>query len=178
MAKGKPGKTGPAVLDRSPSQLLRRALQKAMDLYAEEFGDAGLTQRQYAVLAGLASADGATQADLVRLTGIDRSTLAEMAVRMKEKGLLDQAKSATDGRANALTLTDAGRAALAEASPKMAASDARLLKLLPRGDRDRLVGLLRDLLKTELDPEKAARKAAKKAKKAKKAEAEAEAPAV
>ncbi len=148
MSKAKSAKSGglPA-LDKSPSHLLHRALQVALDLYAEEFGPGGLTQRQYAVLSAVATQDGLTQTDLVRITGIDRSTLADMAARMITKGLLERQRSASDARANAVSLTEAGRAALEDAQPKMAAVDARLLKLLSGGKRDALTGLLRDLVK-------------------------------
>jgi len=154
MAKTKSGaKAGIAALDQSPSHLLHRALQRALDIYAEEFGDGGITQRQFAVLAAADERDGATQADLVRITGIDRSTLADMARRMMGKNLLERERSALDGRANAVRLTDAGREALAEARPKMAAADARLLKLISGGGRrTTFVGLLRDLAKASPPP--------------------------
>ena len=154
MAKSKSGpKGGVAVLDRSPSHLLHRALQTALDIYADEFGENGLTQRQFAVLAAAEAREGATQADLVRITGIDRSTLADMARRMIDKGLLERERSAMDARANAVRLTDTGRAALAEAQPRMAAADTRLLKLVGGGGRrSAFVGLLQDLIrKTESD---------------------------
>jgi len=149
MAKGKTGAKGAGLpaLDRSPSHLLHRALQLALDIYADEFGAGGLTQRQYAVLAAVETKEGLTQTDLVRITGIDRSTLADMAARMIVKGLLERTRSASDARANAVHLTEAGRVALEEARPKMAAADARLLKLISGGKRDTLTGLLRDLVK-------------------------------
>jgi DNA-binding MarR family transcriptional regulator len=149
MAKGKSGAKGAGLpaLDKSPSHLLHRALQLALDIYADEFGSGGLTQRQYAVLAAVETKEGLTQTDLVRITGIDRSTLADMAARMIVKGLLERQRSASDARANAVHLTAAGRAALDEARPKMAAADARLLKLLSGGKRDTLTGLLRDLVR-------------------------------
>ena len=149
MAKGKSGaKGGATALERSPSHLLHKALQRALDIYAEEFGAGAITQRQFAVLAAAAEHDGATQADLVRTTGIDRSTLADMATRMIAKGLLERERSTLDARANAVSLTDAGRQALEEAKPKMAAADARLLKLIGGGGRrTTFVDLLRDLVR-------------------------------
>jgi DNA-binding MarR family transcriptional regulator len=177
MAKGKSGaKGGATALDRSPSHLLHRALQRALDIYAEEFGATAITQRQYAVLAAAAEHEGATQADLVRSTGIDRSTLADMATRMIAKGFLERERSALDARANAVSLTEAGRNALEDARPRMAAADARLLKLIGgHGRRNTFVELLRDLVKkgdAELAAEKPAKapkppKAAKAAKPAK-----------
>lgn len=183
MAKHKSGgKSGVASLDRSPSHLLHRALQRALDIYAEEFGAGAITQRQYAVLAAAAESEGAAQADLVRLTGIDRSTLADMAQRMIAKGLLVSERSAADGRANAVWLTEAGQAALALARPRMAAADARLLKLVGGGGRRQaLLDLLHDLVrkaaaekskklpKPAKPPKIKARKKAPKVKSAKKA---------
>lgn len=149
MAKSKSGaKGGIAALDQSPSHLLHRALQRALDIYAEAFGEAGITQRQFALLAAADEREGATQADLVRITGIDRSTLADMARRMIGKGLLERERSNVDARANAVRLTDVGREVLAEARPKMAGADARLLKLISgHGRRTTFVSLLRDLAK-------------------------------
>ena len=167
MSKGKSGSKGASALDRSPSHLLHKALQRALDIYAEEFGAGGITQRQFAVLAAAAEHEGATQADLVRTTGIDRSTLADMATRMIAKGLLERERSARDARANAVSLTDAGRAELESARPKMAAADARLLKLIGGGGRrTAFVDLLRDLVK-KADAELAAEKAPKPVKVAK-----------
>jgi MarR family transcriptional regulator, temperature-dependent positive regulator of motility len=139
--KGDSGKT----LDRSPSHLLHRALQLALDIYADETGPDAVTQRQYAVLAAVAAHEGLTQTDLVRSTGIDRSTLADLVARMIGKSLLARQRSTADARANTVSLTDAGRAALESARPKVAAADARILKLLPSRKRDAFLGVLRDI---------------------------------
>ena len=167
MAKTKSGsKGGVAALEHSPSHLLHRALQRALDIYVEEFGESGVTQRQFAVLAAADEREGATQADLVRITGIDRSTLADMARRMIAKGLLERERSNVDARANAVRLTDAGREALADARPKMAAADARLMKLISGGGhRATFLSLLRDLTHSAAPAENP--KAAKAAKAAK-----------
>lgn len=146
MAKGK-GKPAGGTLADSATHLLHRALQLALDFHADLAGPQGLTQRQFAVLSAAAAREGLTQSDLVRATGIDRSTLADLVARMIKKGLLARKKSESDARANAVSLTEAGRAALEDAQPKMAAVDARLLKLLSGGKRDALTGLLRDLVK-------------------------------
>lgn len=139
-------------LDHSPSHLLHRALQVALDIYGDEFGADAVTQRQYAVLSAVAAREGATQTDLVRITGIDRSTLADMAARMIGKGFLERERSTLDARANAVHLTDLGRATLEEARPKVVAADTRLLKLLSGGGRrDAFVGLLRDLVRAGED---------------------------
>ena len=88
------------------------------------------------MLAAAGVADGVSQSDLVRATGIDRSTLADLVARMITKGLLERQRSATDARANSVSLSEAGRAALAEGVRPAARSDAKLLGLLPPKKRD------------------------------------------
>jgi MarR family transcriptional regulator, temperature-dependent positive regulator of motility len=132
-------------LERSPSHLLHRALQLALDIYAEETGPDAVTQRQYAVLSAVAAHEGLTQTDLVRATGIDRSTLADLVARMIGKSLLARQRSIADARANTVSLTDGGRAALDEAKPRVAAADARILKLLPTRKRDAFLDVLKDM---------------------------------
>lgn len=158
-------------LDDSPSHLLHRVLQIALDIYGAELGEGALSQRQYAVLSALDGREGLTQADLVKTTGIDRSTLADLVARLAGKGLLARERSSSDGRANRVQLTEAGRAALAEAAPKVAAADAKILELLSPPKRDSFLKLLRKLVHArdgEPDrPEKAHKKADKSAKKKK-----------
>ena len=178
MAKTKSESSGP--LDKSPSHLLHRALQRALDIYAETAGPTAVTQRQFAVLAAVAAREGLTQADLVRSTGIDRSTLAELVARMLGKGLLARERSNEDGRANTVTLTDKGRTALAEAEPRAHAADQAILRLVPSGKRGGFLASLRALAAERpkdadekadkgKKAKKAKKKAAKKAKKGRKA---------
>lgn len=160
-----------ATLDDSPSHLLHRVLQIALEIYSAELGDGTLSQRQYAVLSALDGAEGLTQADLVKTTGIDRSTLADLVARMAAKGLLARERSVSDGRANLVQLTDAGRVALADAAPKVAAADAKILELLSPPKRDSFLKLLRKLIHArdgEPSEDKAALKAQKKAGKSEK----------
>ena len=132
MAKVEPG----VALERSPSHLLHRALQHALDIYGEEAGAGAPTQRQFAVLSAVARNEGLTQTDLVRATGIDRSTLADLVARMIGKGLLARERSTADGRANTVRLTPAGRAALRATAPRVAAADEKILSMVPARARD------------------------------------------
>jgi len=136
-----------AALERSPSHLLHRALQLALDIYGEEVGPGALTQRQYAVLAAVAADEGLTQTDLVRATGIDRSTLADMIARMIDKGYLGRERSITDARAKTVRLTEMGREALDDDLPKVAGADARILGYLTAGKRDAFITALSALSK-------------------------------
>lgn len=163
-------------LAQSPSHLIHRALQLALDIYAEEAGPGGLTQRQFAVLEAVAARSGLTQTDLVKATGIDRSTLADLVARMTAKGLLERERSPLDARAKAVRLSPAGEAALLAARPCVEAADRRIMALLPKGKREGFLDLLSSLGDAaDAAPEqaraeaKAAKKAAKEARKAEKA---------
>jgi DNA-binding MarR family transcriptional regulator len=165
-------------LERSPSHLLHRALQLALDIYAEETGPDSVTQRQYAVLSAVEAQEGLTQTDLVRATGIDRSTLADLVARMIGKNLLARERSSIDARANTVRLTEEGRLALGDAAPRVAAADARILKLLPLRKRDAFLGVLADLsLASEALVEAPEAADGEKVKKKKKTKAEKEKPA-
>ncbi|HEY1927793.1 MAG TPA: MarR family winged helix-turn-helix transcriptional regulator [Caulobacteraceae bacterium] len=144
MSKGKikPARDG---LNASPTHLLHRALQLALDFHADAAGPSALTQRQFTVLAAASHAEGLTQNDLVRATGIDRSTLADLVARLLAKGLLLRERSATDGRANTVRLSDAGRQALAEGAGAAATADLRLLALLSPKKRDGFMKTLASL---------------------------------
>ena len=73
-------------LSASPSHLLRRADQFAAEIFMKAGLTDGVTLRQTVLLAAIAEPEGASQSDLVRATGIDRSTLAEMMLRMEKQG--------------------------------------------------------------------------------------------
>jgi DNA-binding MarR family transcriptional regulator len=168
--KGKDSKSdhGGGALARSPSHLLHRVLQLALDIYAEESGAGGVTQRQYAVLAAVAENEGVTQTGLVRATGIDRSTLADMVARMITKGHLERQRSDQDARANTVSLTEAGAAVLEESRPKVAMADARILALLKPGKRDGFLELLADMAGSDVHAEPEAKAKKLKAPKAEK----------
>src|ERR1019366_7153750 len=108
-------------------------------------------------------------------TGIDRSTLADLVARMIGKTLLARQRSTADARAKTVSLTEAGRAALEAAKPRVAAADARILKLLPTRKRDPFLGVLRDMGRVaeamadadDREPKQKKRKKAKPAKAAK-----------
>ncbi|WP_292052677.1 MULTISPECIES: MarR family winged helix-turn-helix transcriptional regulator [unclassified Brevundimonas] len=157
-----------AELAQSPSHLMHRALQLCLDIYAEEAVEAGLTQRQYAVLEVASQKQGLTQTDLVKATGIDRSTLADLVSRMITKGYLERERSAVDARAKAVRVSQAGLAALEAARPCVQAADKRLLAMLPKARRQNFIEILQHLSDVaDAAPEeiKAAKKAAKKADK-------------
>jgi DNA-binding MarR family transcriptional regulator len=135
-------------LSESPSHLLRRAEQFAADTFQRTGLSGGVTLRQTVLLAAIAEAEGASQSDLVRATGVDRSTLAEMMARMERKGLIDRSAAADDGRAKSVHLTYAGRQRLDGALPAMRAVDDALITALPRNKRASFKAILSALAVT------------------------------
>ena len=141
-------------LSRSVTHLLHRSLQLALDFHAEAAAATTLTQRQFTVLAAVGAADGLTQNDLVRATGIDRSTLADLVSRLLAKGLLLRERSVTDARANTVHLSEAGRDALSAGADAAGQADERLLALLSPKKRDSLLKILGALAAAADEPTK------------------------
>jgi DNA-binding MarR family transcriptional regulator len=131
-------------LSDSVSHLLHRAQQFAAERYTqltEGMSDA-LTLRQVAVLRALDDKESRTQTDLVNLTGIDRSTLADMVARMEAKGLVSRTKSATDARANSVKLAAKGKSALSAVAGKVARADAAVMDAIPASKRSAFMDVL------------------------------------
>jgi DNA-binding MarR family transcriptional regulator len=135
-----------ASLSRSPIHLLHRAGQCAADIFTAEMGDLDLTPRQFAVLLTVAQNEGLSQTDLVLLTGIDRSTLADIVRRMLKKGLLQRRRTHEDARAYAVKLTDEGTRILAAARPKVEAVEQRILQILSDDQQSTLVSDLKSIV--------------------------------
>ena len=133
-----------------PGHLLRRCQQRSADIYAEELGAEGPTQPQFALLTAIFQHPGASQVDLVRLTGIDRSTVAEMAARLVKRGLLRRERSDDDRRANTLAISPLGEAWLRSYLPAAQRTQQRLLEPLNETERADLIALLRRLVESNL----------------------------
>lgn len=90
-----------------------------------------ITIRQAVVLAAVKADPGASQTRLVEMTGIDRSTLADMARRCQRKGWLKRVRSRQDTRTYIITLTADGTKALAAATASAAKAEKALIERFP-----------------------------------------------
>lgn len=133
-------------LDGSLSHLLHRAQQMAANRSAQALRDAGITLRQFSVLAAASGEVGPSQSRLVELTGIDRSTLADMLARMEQSGLIERQQSEEDARAKSVALTKQGQAALDVAAPAVREADEALIALLAKNRRNAFLDLLSTLI--------------------------------
>ncbi len=155
-------------LATSTSHLLHRAQQVASDRFTELVGENGVTLRQFAVLFAISKSPGVSQAELVRATGIDRSTLADMIGRMEKRGWIARAASISDKRAQAVSLSAEGAQTLASVRHQARAADAYVLDALGRS-QTRFIKALEKLSKHSDDTaakaeEDARREAQRKAK--------------
>lgn len=141
-SKGPKKANGGFDLSQAPSHLLRRCVQYANDLFSQEPGASDLTKQQFTVLAAVEQNEGMSQTDLVNITGIDRSTLAEMIRRMIEKGLLDRERTESDQRANAVRIAAGGRKALRSARSASERVERALLSALSSADRAKFIRML------------------------------------
>src|ERR1700750_3385822 len=145
MNKGARKGNGEFDLSDAPSHLIRRCQQYYGDLYAREAGARELTKQQFMLLAALEQNDGASQTALVEITGIDRSTLAEMVRRMLEKGLITRERTEEDQRANAVAISPSGKKALRSARNAADRAERALLEALPLAERQKFVKALREI---------------------------------
>ena len=122
--------------------LLHRANQIGTEGFAAAQGDSHITARQVQVLAAIETNEGSSQTKIVEITGVDRSTLADIARRLLKNRLIERRRSKDDARAYVLKLSEAGRQALANGKPALAAVEKNLLAALPAKDRSVLVDLL------------------------------------
>jgi len=165
----------PFKLENSPSHLLHRAEQLAADRFTQLVGE-NVTLRQFAVLAAIAESPGLSQSELVKATGVDRSTLADMMNRMEKREWVSRTPSASDARALSIRLASAGATILAAATQFAIAADAAILDAMPASKRKSFMNMLSKLIRSVDEAaqkaEKEARKRQDKAKNAKRRQVE------
>lgn len=104
--------------------------QRAARVLARRFDVAlapvGLTSGQFSLLNGLNRPEPPTLGAVAQLLAMDRSTVTANLKPLERKGLVETTPDARDRRSRRVSLTDAGRAILAEALPIWAQEHARL----------------------------------------------------
>jgi DNA-binding MarR family transcriptional regulator len=135
---------------RSFSHLLKRAVQYSVHLYMDEVGKSGLTHRQFTVLSAVDVNDGKSQTELVKITGIDRSTLADLVARLMAQGYIQRRRSKEDARTNAIRLTLIGKKMLKLAQAGAEEIDKHMLAAFSAADRRTVLDCL-GVLATEMD---------------------------
>ena len=106
-----------SLVSTSATHLLHRAGQLAEDLFARSIGEIGITARQFVVLSVVDSLEDPSQTALCEISGIDRSTLADIVRRLVSRGLLSRRRTRQDARMYAVRITPEGKDVLMRALP-------------------------------------------------------------
>ncbi|MFE2108767.1 MarR family winged helix-turn-helix transcriptional regulator [Kitasatospora sp. NPDC059463] len=133
--------TPPTLLDLS-TYLLSRTGKAARARLAERLARRGLRLWDMAVLAALADFGPHAQRDLVRRLGVDPSDMAKVADGLAAAGYVERARDTADRRRVSVTVTDAGRALLAELRAEALAVQDEVLAPLSAEERQVLHELL------------------------------------
>ncbi|MEV4543541.1 MarR family winged helix-turn-helix transcriptional regulator [Micromonospora echinaurantiaca] len=136
----------PTRLRTTPSWLLSQAAAHAGRLVSEGFGGIGARGYHYRILAALDEFGPASQADLGRRGGIDRSDVVATINELAASDLVVRAPDPADRRRNVITITPAGQRELHRMGETLAAVQDTLLAPLTATERGQLTRLLGKLL--------------------------------
>ncbi|KLE34582.1 MarR family winged helix-turn-helix transcriptional regulator [Aurantiacibacter luteus] len=110
--------------------------------FTETFADLGLTQKQVSVLWLADDHPGIAQIEVGRRIRMDRATTMTIINRLQDRDLMRRERSDSDGRKQALHLTAAGVAALAQAKNAIAAHESWLKSRFTDDEVEKLVEML------------------------------------
>ena len=138
----------PARLNNRPSWLISRAYARASRLLSERFEaeGAGLRGYHFRLLAALDEWGPASQAELGRSTGIDRSDVTAALSELESQTLIERAVDPDNKRRNIVGITRAGTKRLAVLDQVVTAVQDQLLASLSQAQRKQFVTLLHRIL--------------------------------
>lgn len=110
--------------------------------FTETFADLDLTQKQVSVLWLVDGLPGIAQIELGQRLRMDRATTMTIVNRLQDRGYLRRERSETDGRKQALYLTDEGAKALGKAKLAIRQHEAWLKSRFTAEELEKLVEML------------------------------------
>lgn len=96
---------------------VRRAARAIARRYDEALRPVGLTNGQFSLLMSLNRPGAASMTDIADLLAMDRTTLTANLKPLERRGLVEVSVAPKDKRSRRLTLTEAGRDVLRQATP-------------------------------------------------------------
>jgi MarR family transcriptional regulator, lower aerobic nicotinate degradation pathway regulator len=138
----------PARLRDRPTWLISRAYARSTGLLNAGFESHGngLRGYHYRLLAALDEWGPASQADLGRNTGIDRSDVTAALAELETRGLIERTVDPEHKRRNIVTLTPDGVEQLSDLDAVVDAIQDQLMAPLTAAQRHRFVALIRLLV--------------------------------
>lgn len=145
-----PSRTLARVEDR-PTWLISRNFQRSSGLLAAGFEAAGggLRSYHYRLLAALDEWGPASQADLGRGTGIDRSDVTAALSELESRRLVKRSVDPAHKRRNIVTITPAGVEQLVELDAIVDGVQEEVLKPLTAAQRRQFIALMAKVLAAE-----------------------------
>jgi DNA-binding MarR family transcriptional regulator len=144
-----PGTTTQIASGRLPSELIdsNAFLLKRLGMLAKErsfaaYEAAGFTPYQHAALLVLDEGSRETQGEIADVLGYDRGQLVGILDELEEGGLIDRKRDPNDRRRHIVSMTPAGRRALARLRTLAKQIDDEYLAPLSDEDRETLHALL------------------------------------
>lgn len=149
-----PSRTPDRVKDR-PTWLISRTFARSSGLLAAGFESSGhgLRSYHYRLLAALEEWGPASQADLGRGTGIDRSDVTAALSELESRGLVERSVDPRHKRRNIVTITPAGNAQLLELDQVIDEVQEQVLEPLTATQRRQFIALMGKLLAAEREPQ-------------------------
>ncbi len=136
------GDVAPDRLRSRMSWLLNQAAVPAQRLVGNALASIGARRNHYALLAALEQFGPASQADLGRRCGIDRSDVVAAINELADGGFVERRPDRADARRNRVVLTSAGRRQLRRLDALLSNAQDQLLAPLDTSERSELVRLL------------------------------------
>lgn len=133
-------------LDELIGLKLRLAQLHFFAVYYAEFGPAGITPAEYAILELVAENPRTRQGMLAEALSIKRSNMTKVARSLEDRGLLQRAVPIDDARAVELSLTAAGETLRQQLAARMRRNDRLAASALDAGEQTELLRLLDKLL--------------------------------
>jgi DNA-binding MarR family transcriptional regulator/N-acetylglutamate synthase-like GNAT family acetyltransferase len=119
-----------------------RFYTKRIGLLGQGYLESPFSLTEGRVLYELAHQDKVTASGLGRELGLDPGYLSRLLQGFDKRGLIERARSKTDGRQSFLSLTRRGQDAFAPLHARSRDEIGALLAALPAADQDRLVGAM------------------------------------
>ena len=135
-------RTAPGRLRTLPSWLLNQVALPAQRIVGDALGELGARRPHYAVLAALEEFGPASQAELGRRCGIDRSDMVALVNELAAADRLERTPDPDDRRRNVIAITDGGRDFLTTLDRRLEQAQDDLLATLSPAERAELVRLL------------------------------------
>lgn len=123
--------------------LLRKAHQRASEIFHREMARHDVTPTQFTTLVKLADAGETSQNRLGRLVATDPATTLGVVGRLRQRGLIEMRADPGDRRRRLLRLSEAGARLVKEMTAHAALVSSRTLAPLSADERHCLLRLLR-----------------------------------